>query len=156
MSHVMAPRLVIGSSHRLETRLSPNDCAQRLSERFRPLLSPGRADASGFWAATGLRSVIRMRGIFTPGENGLTFVDYWIELRPYTVLAWLTVTPLSLGVLIPGFILAHVPLIDLWPSVPAAALVIAVTVYMSERQAQWLAACVRRELEASISAPVTP
>jgi hypothetical protein len=150
------PRLAIGSSHRFETRLSPNDCAQRLRQRFRPVLRPGRADASGFWAATGLRSVIRIRGVFAVADNGLTVVDYWIELKPYLVFAWLAVTPVSFGVVILGFILAHTPLTYLWVFVLAAAIGIALNVYMSKRQAQWLVAFVRRELERSNSAPVAP
>jgi hypothetical protein len=97
--------------------------------------------------------VIRIRGVFTLAENGRTFVDYWIELKPYLVLAWLLVTPVSFGILIVGFVLAHVPLTDLWLFVLAAAALIAPTVYVSKRQAQWLVAFVRRELEALDSAP---
>ena len=93
--------------------------------------------------------MIRIRGTFTPALNGRTLVDYWIELKPYVVLAWLVTMPLGFGVLIAGFVLAHVPLADLWLFVPVAAVVIASSAYISRRQAQWLAAFVRRELEAS-------
>src|SRR5260370_39483231 len=92
------PRLAIGSSHRFETRLSPDDCARRLRQRFRPVLRPGRADTSGFLASTGLRSVIRIRGGFEGTDNRLTAVDYWIALKPYMVFTWLAVTPVSLAV----------------------------------------------------------
>jgi hypothetical protein len=145
---MMAGRLAIGASHRFETRLSPHDCAERLGQRFHPLVRPGRADASGFWTATGLRTVIRIRGVFTLAENGLTSVDYWIELRPYLMVAWLVVTPVSFGILIVGFILAHVPLTDLWLFALAAVVLIAPTVYISKRQSQLLVAFVRHELEA--------
>ncbi len=150
------PRLAIGSSHRFETRLSPDDCARRLRQRFRPVLRPGRADTSGFWAATGLRSVIRIRGVFEVTDNRLTVVDYWIELKPYLVFTWLAVMPVSFGVVILGFILARIPLTYLWVFVVVAAIGIALNVYISMRQAQWLVAFVRRELEASNSAPVAP
>ncbi len=140
---------MIGSSHRFTTRLAPAECARRLTQCFRPLLRPGRADEFGFWTATGLRTVIRLRGNFTPAGNGATAVEYWVELRPYLFWAWLVVTPLSLAVLITGFIAAHLPLLWLWPFVPAAAFVVAITVFVSKRQAEWLAAFVQRELEVS-------
>lgn len=89
-------------------------------------------------------------------DNGLTVVDYWIELKPYLVFTLFVVTPVSFGVVIVGFILAHIPLTDLWVFVVAAAIVIALNAYISNRQAQWLVAFVRRELEASNSAPVAP
>jgi hypothetical protein len=89
-------------------------------------------------------------------DNGLTVIDYWIELKPYLVFAWLVVTPVSFGVVILGFILAHVPLTNLWVFVVAAAIGIALNGYISKRQAQWLVAFVLRELEASNSAPVAP
>jgi hypothetical protein len=152
LARVMSRQLVIGSPHRFETRLSPKDCALRLSRRFRPMLRSGRADASGFWTSTGLRTVIRIRGVFTPAENGLTVVDYWIELKPYVVLAWLVSTLAGAGIITLGLVLAHIPLTNLWVFVAAAALVIAPNIYVSTRQAQWLVAFVRRELEASDSA----
>ena len=100
-----------------------------------------------FRAAKGLRTAIRVRGTFTPAGNGLTSVDYWIEWKPIAVVALLISSPLSLGVLAAGFILAHIPLVYLWPFIPAVVLVIAANAYISERQAQWLAAFVRRELD---------
>jgi hypothetical protein len=87
-------------------------------------------------------------------DNGLTVVEYWIELKPYLVFISLAVTPVSLSVVILGFILARIPLTDLWVFVLAAAIVIALNAYISKRQAQWLVAFTRRELEASNSAPV--
>src|SRR5260370_18191327 len=104
------PRLAIGSSHRFETRLSPDDCARRLRQRFRPVLRPGRADTSGFWAATGLRCVIRIRGVFEGTDNRLTVVDYWIESKPNLVFTWLAVTPASFGFGILDLILALIPI----------------------------------------------
>jgi len=89
-------------------------------------------------------------------DNRTTVVDYWIELKPYLVVTWLAVTPLSFGVVILGFILARVPLTYLWVFVIAAAIGIALNAYVSKRQAQWLVAFVRRELEASNSTPVAP
>src|SRR6266704_912985 len=100
MSRSVPPRFVIGSSGGFATSLTPADCAHRLNHSFRPVVRPGRADESGFWAATGLRTVILLRGTFTPRVGGLTQVDSWVELRPYLVWAWLAVTPLSVGVLI--------------------------------------------------------
>ncbi len=84
-------------------------------------------------------------------DEGLTVVDYWIELKPYLMLTWLVAMPVSFGVVVVGLLLAHLPLTDLWVFVPAAAVVIAPTVYISRRQAQWVVALLRRELEASNS-----
>lgn len=85
----------------------------------------------------------------------MTVVDYWIELKPYLVLAWLIVTPVSFGIVVVGFILANIHLTYLWVFALAAAVGIALNVYISKRQAQWLVAFVRRELEASSSAMVS-
>jgi len=61
----------------------------------------------GFWAATGLRTVIRLRGTFSHAGNGLTAVDQWVELRPYLVWAWPVAALVGFDVLIAGFIAAH-------------------------------------------------
>lgn len=146
MAQSMPPRFVVSSSRRFTSRLTPVECAHRLNQRFRPLVSPGRADQSGFWVATGLRTAILLRGTFTPLAGGLTRVDSWVELRPYLVWAWLAVTPLSVGVLIAGLIVARIPLFYLWPFIPVAALGGAINAYLSYRQAQRLRRFVQREL----------
>ena len=147
MSQPMPFRFVVGSSLGFSTRITPAECAHRLNQRFRPLVSPGRADESGFWVATGLRTAILLRGTFTPIVGGLTRVDSWVELRPYLVWAWLALTPLGVGVLIGGFIVARVPLFYLWPFIFMAVLGGAINVYLSYRQAQRLRRFVQRELE---------
>jgi hypothetical protein len=130
------------------TRLSPTECARRLSQRFRPLVRPGRADEAGFWAATGLRTAIRLRGTFSPAGNGLTVVDYWLELRPYLVWVWPVATLVGFGALIAGFMAARLPIWYLWPFLPAMAFVGGITVYISRRQFQNLQAFLRQELAA--------
>src|SRR5438132_5502052 len=92
--------LVISSRRSFTTPLSPAECAHRLSQRFRPLVRPGRADEAGFWAASGLRTAIRLQGTFSPAGNGLTIVEYWVELRPYLVWAWPVAALAGFGVLI--------------------------------------------------------
>lgn len=156
MSQSMPPRFVISSSRRFSSRLTPVECAHRLNQRFRPLVSPGRADESGFWVATGLRTTILLRGTFTPIAGGLTRVDSWVELRPYLVWAWLAVAPLSVGVLIAGLVLARIPLFYLWPFILVAVLGGAINVYLSHGQAQRLRRFVQRELESAELAPVAP
>lgn len=74
-------------------------------------------------------------------------VDYWLELRPYLVTAWLVAAPIGFGVLIAGFLTAHLPIWYLWPFLPAVVLVGGLTVYISWRQFQNLQAFVRQELE---------
>jgi len=97
----------------------------------------------------GLRTAIRLRGTFSPAGNGLTVVDYWVELRPYLVWAWPAAALVGFGVLIAGFIAAHLPIRYLWPFLPAVAFVGGITVYISWRQFQTLQAVLRQELAAS-------
>jgi|GEM_PF-6539853 len=41
--------------------------------------------------------------------NAVATVDYWVELRPYLIWAWILVRPTSLGALAAGFIAARLP-----------------------------------------------
>jgi len=150
LSRESVNRVVVISSRRsFTTRLSPAECARRLSQRFRPLVRPGRADETGFWTATGLRTAIHLRGTFSPAGNGLTVVDYWVELRPYLIWAWPVASLVGFGVLIAGLTAAHLPIWYVWPFLPAVAFVGGITVYISWRQFQTLQAVLRQELAAS-------
>ena len=135
-----------GSHGWFETGLSPEDCAQRLKQRMRGLMLGSRADSAGFSLAKGGRTIIRIRGTFASAESGPTSVDYRIELIPAAMFALVISTVIGIAVLAFLLTLTHTSVVVLWPAIPIVVLVVAANIWISERQAQWLGAFVRREL----------
>jgi hypothetical protein len=113
---------------------------------MRALKLGSSAHSAGFTLAKGGRTIIRIRGTFASAESGPTSVDYGIELIPAAMFALVTSTVIGIAVLAFLLTFTHTAVVVLWPAIPIAVLVVAANIWISERQAQWLVAFVRREL----------
>jgi hypothetical protein len=150
---VTSRAVLIGKSGSMMTRLSGEECGERLRPAMRGFMSGSRADSSGFRLARGRRTAIRIRGTFVPRPEGGTVVEYRVEFLPAALLLLAVTTPLSFLVLGVGFWLAHQSVWDVWPLLPIWVLVVAANVWISDRQGHWLLGFVRHRLEASEPAP---
>ena len=135
----------IGSSGRFESRLSPDECGQRLKRHVRLFGLRGWADASGF-SLMKWRSAIRIRGTFTRAGQNLTLVDYQVGPGRAAMVALAVSTVIGLGLLALGFTLAQASIVEVWPLILIVALVIGANLWIAELQAQSLASLVRSEL----------
>lgn len=139
--------MLIGTSGRFETHLSPDECAQLLRENLKRFSISSHADRARFGLAKRGRTMIRIVGVLEARTGGST-VDYKIEFMPAALVA--------LGV----SALASIPIFVAWtflghPIVPVVLLlVLAITLagtlnfWISERQAGWLRGFVMSTLDA--------
>jgi hypothetical protein len=139
--------MLIGSSGHFVTRLTPTECAARLSRRRGPLSVKGRADESRFEIARPGRTIIRMVGTFMPVGSGCS-VDYRIEFIPRALIevaiAFVVGTPILVVLINLGYIAAS----EVSSLIFIVPLVVAANIWFAERQAQRLKGFVLEELEA--------
>jgi hypothetical protein len=107
-----------------------------------------RSDSSGFRLAWGGRTAVRILGTFVPQPGGGTVVEYRIELIPIAVASFAIALPMSIFVLALLFWLSHESLLELWWLGPIVIFVVAVNLWLSERQARGLVRFVEDRLEA--------
>jgi hypothetical protein len=141
--------VLIGTEGSMATRLSEDECRQRLQDEMRSFLLGSRVDMSGFRLAKAGRTAVRIRGTFTPRAGGGTLVAYRVELLPAALIGLAIAYPLGLLVIGGMLWLRFLNLIDVWPLVPITVVVGGLNLWFSDRQARRLVDFVCNQLEAS-------
>ena len=140
--------MLIGTDGSMATRLSADECRQRLQDPMRSFLSGSRIDTSGFRLAKAGRTAVRIRGTFTPGSGGGTLVAYRLEFLPAALIGLAIAYPVSLLGLGGMVWLRYLNVSDLWPLIPITVVGGGINLWFSDRQARWLLDFVRKALEA--------